>query len=167
MPSHALPFSGSLRAAPHSPHPGRQLMPTGGSHDVGNRAEIGNSFAHPEFVQPPHTTVGNSATDKSRRRGLVTESASLLSSNFDLGAGPSSPEGIEIHKPVLLNGRPAGTVLIRIGMASQVFVSRKDITSLLPSTLTSGLSGEFVTLDQVRKSGVSVQYNPAANALLI
>jgi hypothetical protein len=167
MQSHSLPSPGSLGASPALTYPDRQLIPRGGRRDFGKRAEIGKRFVAPEFIPPVHMAGGNSTADKSMRRGVGAESAGILWSNFDLGAGSSSPEGIEIRKPVLLNGQPAGTVLIRIGTASQVFVSRKDITSLLPRALTSGLSGEFVTLDQVRKSGVTVQYDPAANALLI
>jgi hypothetical protein len=167
MPSHALPFPGFFGAIRRSTHPDGQLKPTEFSRGVGKGAEIAKRLEAPEFSPPGHLSISNSEADKSKRRVGATGSGNLLVSDFDLGADANSPESIEVRKPVLLNGRPAGTILIRIGAASQVFVSRYDVTGLLPSMLTSGLSGEFVTLDQIRKSGVNVRYNAATDALLI
>jgi len=90
----------------------------------------------------------------------------LIGSNFDLGAGARASDAIEVKKPVVLNGHAAGSVLIRIGSASQVFVRRSDLVPLLGGkfSMLRG-DGDFVTLDQIRDAGVDVRYSSTRDTL--
>ena len=78
-------------------------------------------------------------------------------------------DAIDTRKAVLLNGRAAGTILIRIGAASQVYVRQSDLAALLAGKLSTPFGGnaEFITLDQIRDHGVNVHYNASKDELLI
>ena len=95
-------------------------------------------------------------------------SGAFLVSDFDLAAGASSSKSVQLSKPVWLNGRSAGTVELRIGSASEVYVRRDDIAGLLDGKvpLPQG-DGGFVTLDQLRDRGLDIRYNASRDVLAI
>jgi hypothetical protein len=93
----------------------------------------------------------------------------FLISDFNLGSGPSASNAIEIRKPVLMNGRAAGTIRMRIDAAAEIYVRRDDIVRLLAGkiALPQGGDQDFIALDRIRERGIDVRYSAGQDALMI
>lgn len=152
-----------------------QSLPAAAVGKDGGAASDGQSLRRAVLVERQDTSgfgeraqlaATGSASVESKLEG--NSSVPLLRSDFNLAAGSDSPGAIEVRKPVFLNGHAAGTVLIRIGSASQVFVQESEVAELLRGKVSvpDEKDGGFVTLDQIRDRGVHVRYSPEQDALL-
>lgn len=100
----------------------------------------------------------------------------LLTVSFNL-AEPDARErsSIEIRKDVRFNGVDAGAATILIGGGSALFIAREDLRTLLSAarradlvdTLATGEDHPFVRFDEVRRAGLDLRYDAAADRILI
>jgi hypothetical protein len=100
----------------------------------------------------------------------------LLPVSFNL-SDPDEPDrsSIQVRKNVRFNGMDAGPATILIGGGSALSISREDLRMLLSAarradlveTLATGENQPFVRFDEVRRAGLNLRYDAAADRILI
>ncbi len=103
--------------------------------------------------------------------------AGLLESDFSIAGfarGGSAPEGgVRASKTVRLGPVVLGSVELALGHGSVVMVERGGLQALLASkdarlaAALADLDGEMVPFDALRDRGVSIRYDPLADAVVI
>lgn len=91
---------------------------------------------------------------------------------FDLANEGGSP--VELRKPVRLNGADAGSATIRVGADSALAISAGELSMLLAragrgdlSRQINGLGEGYVGFEELRRLGIDLRYDAAADRIAI
>lgn len=97
----------------------------------------------------------------------LADGQEVLALQFDLATQEDLRAGLEVRKPMRVNGAAVGEVAIAINGNSRLYISATDLRRVLPQELGRRLVADtdFVAFDDVRESGIAIRYDPVADAL--
>ena len=100
----------------------------------------------------------------------------VLDVQFDLGGQRANGEALELTKPMMLNGKPVGKAVIKIEGEKSIFL-RSDAVNVVISNAPANVKLEsletlseriaFVSVEQLRQTGLDVSYNPIQDRIEI
>ena len=100
---------------------------------------------------------------------VMADGREVIRTDFDLGAATMQRSGIEVRKPLTIDGRAVGEVAITINDASRLYISAADLRRVLPQDLAGRVEqgDSFVAFDALRQSGIVIRYDPVRDQLLV
>ncbi len=100
----------------------------------------------------------------------------VLDVKFDLGGKGTNGEALELTKPMMLNGQPVGKAVIKIEGEKNIFL-RSDAVNVVISKAPANVKLDsletlseriaFVSVEQLRQTGLDVSYNPIQDRIEI
>lgn len=101
------------------------------------------------------------------RTWALADGQEVMNLQFDLATQENLRAGLEVNKPMRVDGTAVGEVSIAINDNSRLYVSASDLRRVLPRELASRLTADadFVAFDALRESGIVIRYDPVADAL--
>ena len=96
----------------------------------------------------------------------------LIALSYNLSGGAAAGDAIEVDKPVSIAGADAGRIALRIDGNSRVYAQGKRLAAIIAAqsgeqAVPAGLSEDFVSLEAIRKLGISVRYDAIRDRLVV
>ncbi|KLE34945.1 hypothetical protein [Aurantiacibacter luteus] len=103
------------------------------------------------------------------RAQLLADGREVIRTDFDLGSATLARVGLEVRKPMTIDGRGVGEVAITINDASRLYISATDLRRVLPGDLAARVvdGDRFVAFDALRQSGIVIRYDPVSDVLQV
>lgn len=97
----------------------------------------------------------------------LADGQQLLAIDFDLGSVDDRSRDVEISKPIRLNGQELGVANLAIDQRSQLHLSSRDLSDLLPEELFARIDTgtSYIGFDELRAQGLVVRYDPLADVI--
>ena len=113
-----------------------------------------------------------------RGRLAVADQEGVLPLDFDISPGtgnrapPPGGSQIDTRKAISLNGVDAGSINVRVGRDSRIYLDRAGLAQALESIddrtgarIVEGQGQQFLSVDDLRARGLAVRYDPVADRI--
>lgn len=99
----------------------------------------------------------------------LADGQQVLNLQFDLSSTPTGDGGLQVVKPMRVDGNVVGDVAITINSSSRLFVSASDLRRVLPGPLARRVEADagLIAFDRLREMGIVIRYDPVSDALQV